>query len=276
MKKRMLPAEKPSGAGSDGDDRQFVTALHRGLEILRCFKPTDLAGLGNVELARRSGLPHSTISRLTYTLTALGYLLYDGETARYRLGIPVLGLGYACLAGLRVRDTAREYMRQMARESGENLLVALGGRDDLTMIYVACARSGGLMSLQLDVGSRISLSRSAMGRAYLAGTSEEERTTLMAEIRAKVGEDAWPALEVGILDAVKQVREKGFYTNLGEWNSGINAVAAPFRSEGSDLPLMAFNCGGPAFLHSQKVLEEKIGPRLVELVRTVSQTTGGA
>ncbi|WP_157018104.1 IclR family transcriptional regulator [Mesorhizobium xinjiangense] len=276
MRKRANPADRPAVEANDAEDRQFVTALHRGLEILRCFKPTDLAGLGNVQLAERTGLPHSTVSRLTYTLTALGYLLYDTETARYRLGIPVLGLGYACLAGLKVRETAREYMREMAQRAGENLLVALGGRDDLTMVYIACARSKGIVSLQLDVGSRISLGRSAMGRAYLAGTSEEERARLMQQIRARAGEAAWPALEAGIEDAVRQVREKGFYTNLGEWNSGVNAVAVPYRSAYSDMPLMAFNCGGPAFLHTQKALEEKIGPLLVDLVRTVSLANGDA
>lgn len=262
---------EPAGEG----DRQFITALHRGLEILRCFKPTDTSGLGNVDLATRSGLAHSTVSRLTYTLTALGYLLYEEQTGRYRLGIPVLGLGYACLSGLKVRDTAREYMREIARQAGENMLVALGGRDDLTMIYIACARSAGILSLQLDVGSRISLSRSAMGRAYLAGLGEEERELLMERIRAKAGEEAWPKLQAGILDAVRQVREKGFYTNVGEWNSGVNAVAAPYRSADSDMPLMAFNCGGPAFLHSPKILEERIGPLLVAMVRTMSLNGGG-
>ena len=41
-------------------DRQFVTALARGLELLRCFTPSESV-LGNQELARKTGLPKPTI-----------------------------------------------------------------------------------------------------------------------------------------------------------------------------------------------------------------------
>ena len=53
-------------------DRQFVTALARGLELLRCFTPESLL-LGNQELAKKTGLLKPTVSRLTHTLTRLGY-----------------------------------------------------------------------------------------------------------------------------------------------------------------------------------------------------------
>ena len=39
---------------SDPDDRHFVTALARGLEILRCFRPGE-ASLTNSEMAKRTG-----------------------------------------------------------------------------------------------------------------------------------------------------------------------------------------------------------------------------
>src|SRR5258706_6440355 len=56
-------------------DRHFVNALGRGLEVLACFRHGDRM-LGNQDLARACGLPKSTVSRLTNTLTKLGYLVY--------------------------------------------------------------------------------------------------------------------------------------------------------------------------------------------------------
>ncbi|MEX0759584.1 MAG: IclR family transcriptional regulator [Tistlia sp.] len=274
MRKRSNYAGPGGALGDPGkpleSERQFVSALHRGLEILRAFRPTD-AGLGNLELAQRTGLPTSTVSRLTYTLSMLGYLVYDEATGRYRMGVSVLSLGYACLGGMKIRETARIYMQEMADKAGPGVLVALGSRDQLSMTYVACARSGGMISLQLDVGSRISLARSAMGRAYLAGASEEERGPLLEKIRERVGEESWPRMEDEILEAVEQVRTKGFYTNLGQWQSDVHAVAAPYRSPESGSPLLAFNCGGPAYLLPKERLEEELGPRLVQLVATVSR-----
>ncbi len=61
-------------------DRHFVTALARGLELLACFRHGDRM-LGNQDLARRCGLPKSTVSRLTNTLTKLGYLVFVEESA---------------------------------------------------------------------------------------------------------------------------------------------------------------------------------------------------
>lgn len=66
----------PMNAHEEEDkDRQFVTALARGLELLRCFTPSESV-LGNQELARKTGLPKPTITRMTHTLTRLGYLKY--------------------------------------------------------------------------------------------------------------------------------------------------------------------------------------------------------
>jgi DNA-binding transcriptional ArsR family regulator len=81
----------------ESHDRQFVNALARGLEILRCFRPGEIY-LTNTELAKRTGLPKPTISRLTHTLTRLGYLEYSEDQGRYQLGSGVLALGYSLLS----------------------------------------------------------------------------------------------------------------------------------------------------------------------------------
>src|ERR1700677_3401420 len=72
-------------------DRHFVNALARGLELLSCFRHGDRM-LGNQDLARRCGLPKSTVSRLTHTLTKLGYLVYIEESAKYSLGTETLSV----------------------------------------------------------------------------------------------------------------------------------------------------------------------------------------
>lgn len=82
------------------EQRQFVTALARGLALLAAFRGERV--LGNLELARRTQLPKSTVSRLTFTLTCLGYLEQAddgrGHTA-YRLGARVAELGSPLAAG---------------------------------------------------------------------------------------------------------------------------------------------------------------------------------
>ncbi|MDF1855241.1 IclR family transcriptional regulator [Pseudooceanicola sp.] len=269
MRKRLTAVAIDRAHG--GNDRQFVTALHRGLEILRAFNPNDRAGLGNSDLAERTGLPNSTVSRLTFTLLKSGYLIYDENTGRYRMGVPVLSLGYACLAGLHVRETAQIYMQKLADECGDGVLVALGGRDNLSMTYLACARSIGVFSLQLDVGSRISLVRSSIGRAYIAGTTEAERNEILARVRDRTPADQLNKVLDGIARAREQIASRGFHANFGEWQKDVHAVSVPYRSQQPDTPMLAFNLGGNSTSLSKERLENELGPKLVELVETISR-----
>ena len=105
------------------EDRQFVTALARGLSVMRAFQPGD-GILGNGDIAERTGLPKPTVSRLTHTLTRLGYLVHAERLGKYRLGPGVLSLGYSLLANMDIRKIARPYMQELANASG--LGIALG------------------------------------------------------------------------------------------------------------------------------------------------------
>lgn len=275
MRKRTTETTSDLAECEFENDRQFVTALHRGLEILRAFKPDDSSGLGNRELAERTGLPNSTVSRLTYTLLKLGYLVYEDGTGRYKMGVPVLGLGYACLGGLRIRETVQPHMQRLADECGDGVMVALGGRDDMTMTYIAAARaSAGMISLQLNVGSRISLARSAMGRAYIAGTNAHEREQIMQRIQDRTDPEDWPRIQDEIADAIEQIKTRGFYTNIGMWQPDVNSVSVPYRSMHGDTPMLAFNLGGPAYILPKEHLVKELGPKLVQMANTIARVSG--
>ena len=102
-------ASEKGEVAEDAGGRLFVTALARGLEVLSAFRAGDGA-LGNLELARRTELPKPTISRITHTLTQLGYLSYNSRLGTYELGGRTLTLSYAALANLDIRRVARPIM----------------------------------------------------------------------------------------------------------------------------------------------------------------------
>ena len=128
-------------------DRKFVVALSRGLDVLRAFHPRD-GLLGNQEIAARTKLPKPTVSRLTYTLTKLGYLAQVSRFDKYQLAPPAMAIGYAALANLGIRGIAEAHMRKLAEETGGD--VAVGARDRLSMMYFAQCRG----ALQLERGTR--------------------------------------------------------------------------------------------------------------------------
>jgi len=251
-------------------DRKFVTALARGLEVLRVFTPTE-GLLGNGEIAERTGLPKPTVSRLTYTLTKLGYLSHVERLAKYQLAPAALALGYSALANIRIRQLARTHMQELADYAGA--IVALGTRDRLELIYLELARSkhGGM--LRLSQGSRLPVATTAMGRAVIAGMPEAERTWLLGYIKRQEGKN-WPKVRAGIDRAIRDLETRGFTLSLGEWERDINAVGVPLTApDGSGV--FAFNCGAPAFQFTRERLETDIGPRLVNMVRNVEVGLSG-
>jgi DNA-binding IclR family transcriptional regulator len=258
-----------TGKVAGKEDRHFVTALARGLSVLSCFSSGEKM-LGNLDIAKRCKLPKSTVSRLSYTLTKLGYLVFVEENGKYRLGTSTLALGSAMLARLDVRDLSRPLMQELADFS--NSMVSLGSRDRLSMIYVGNARSSAALTLSLDVGSRIPIATTAMGRAYLAMISEREREDIMERVR-ELDEMAWPAISKGIERALKEYRETGCVSSFGEWQADVNAIAVPLRP-GGGLPPMAINCGGPAYTLSKEFLLGEVRPKLIELVRQLEASLG--
>ena len=231
--------------------------------------------LGNQELARRCGLPKSTISRLTYTLTKQGYLEHadDGSgNSGYRLGSAVLALGSAMLARMDMRQVARPLMQELADHS--QAMVSLGMRDRLSMIYVENCRSESALTLSLDVGSRIPLATTAMGRAYLALCSESQRTALMERIR-EIDEGEWPRVRQGIERALSEYRELGCCTSFGEWQKDVNAIAIAFHPPGGR-SVMAINCGGPGFSLSREFLLEEVRPQLLALAQRLEGLSAAA
>jgi len=269
----MTPMKKPNisavAAAAKGD-RHFVNALGRGLEVLACFRHGDRM-LGNQDLARACGLPKSTVSRLTNTLTKLGYLVYVEESAKYSLGIATLSLGSAMLARLDIRKLAHPRMQELA-EFGQ-CMVSLGTRDRLSMLYIDVVRGSGAVTLSLDMGARIQIATSAMGRAYITAVSEAERNEIMERVRELVAEDRWSEIKAGIDRAMSDIRELGVCCSFGEWQKDVNGIAVPVRP-GGGLPPMPINCGAPAYMVSKDFLLEKVRPKLIALANELETSLG--
>lgn len=222
-----------------GSDRQFVIALARGLAVLQAFSPGDDL-LTNAELSARTKLPKATISRFTHTLSRLGYLAPALGGAGYRLDPHVLTLGFPVLARLGVRALARPLMQAFA--TSEGVSVALGLRDGAHMIFVERVRSPEHSALQQDIGTRVPIASTALGRAYLAGMPDDDRAALMQELRATGLPGWWAPVRRGIERELARHRSEGYCIG-GDWQSAVNGVAVPLALPGR--PLLALGCGAP-------------------------------
>ncbi|MGG7567080.1 IclR family transcriptional regulator [Rhodovulum sp. DZ06] len=242
-----------------GEDRKFIWSVARAMQLLQAFRLRDGA-MGNNELSESTGIAKATVTRLTHTLTELGYLKRDGSR-KYYPSPTLLTLGYTVLGKLRVRQMAQSGMQEIANAS--NASVALSWPEEDTMVYVAASAAAGADGLLLDVGSRVSMANTAVGRAYLACLSDEEIEAKFKRWEVLYGA-AWPELRERVLRSIEEVRTRGFCVVDREWRNNVRAAATPIY-DADHQTYMSMNCGGPAFVLDEAKLVEECGPRLVHL-----------
>ena len=252
----------------DENDRQYITALARGLELLRCFTPKN-QHLGNQELSLMTGLPKPTITRLTHTLSRLGYLKQVPHSTKFQLSIGVLSFGYSLLSNISIRSIVLPYMTELADYAQAS--VAMATRDRLNMIYLDVVQGKGSMTMQRQVGTYLPIHLSSIGRACLATIPEDEREFLLNAIRAK-HKDQWITIKQALDQAFKDYQDFGYCFSVGDWHKDVNSVAVPFYHEQHGL--LVFNCGGPSFILKREKLENEIAPRLLHMVNNIAKDVG--
>lgn len=254
-----------SDSASFEGDRQFSMNLSRGLQMLRAFTVDDTS-LSHRDLCARSGLPKATVSRLIYTLTMLGYLTRTPDQ-RYTLGAGVLLLGYPMLAGMKIRQIARPWLEQLARETGGS--ANLGMRDRLDVVYVDSSRADRSNATAPDIGSTRPLLLCAIGRALLIGSPQREQTAILNRLRVadperyKVERLLWERDRDGFA-------RRGWCWSVGDWRPEIQAVAMPIRQTLHPEPV-ALNCTWTVVPGRRAKEPTAIAALLKEAVRRIEQ-----
>jgi DNA-binding IclR family transcriptional regulator len=251
---------------SSAEDPEFVAAAARALTVLQAFTP-EAPELGNAEIAQRCGYPKSTVSRLTYTLAKLGFLRLEPQTQRYRLGPSVVGLARGFLGARGVREVAAPYMEALAMRF--RAPVALTERDGLDMLYLAYARGNAPVIVAHAVGSRLPLTTSAAGRAWLAAAHPVEAAAVREQLAQQLGA-GWDDAARRLDDAARDLQRLGFTRSYRELQAEVNSVAVPLRSP-VDGSLAVFNLAAPAALVSTRRFDAELGPALQDMVAAVAR-----
>lgn len=240
-------------------DRQFVTALARGISVLRCFT-ADTPELSVSEIARLTSLPQPTVWRLCHTLEQLGYLVTMPDSQTLRAGIPLLSLGQAAVAAQSIAQLAMPHMKRIASEYEG--AVSLGVRDGDDMVYLQRQHGSSIILGNLRVGSRVPIAVSATGWAYVAGLQPAEQEKLIAHLCKSAG-PLGTDLESRLHKALAQYRTDGYVFNLGLLHPQVHSVGVPVISPDGET-ILALSSGGIAQVFSTDVLA-RIGGELVRL-----------
>lgn len=259
-------AHEPPG---EGEGRQ--SALARGINVLRCFTTAQPA-LGSKDLIERSGLPKPTAFRTIQTLRDIGLLQFSERRGRYMLAPGLLALCAPLLAGMTIRSMARPMMQELADYAqGQVSLVA--GTATQRPVFVEITQGRGNTVFRPELGTSISLSRSASGRAWLVMLDDADRERQLGEAAAAdPGRADW--LRDKLDDTRKQLQTQGYCRNLGELDPVTVGVAVPVHMA-LDGQYFVFGCTVPSFrLVESPLLLGDLGMRLAALVQNVEGALG--
>jgi DNA-binding IclR family transcriptional regulator len=245
-------------------DRQFVTSLSRGLTVLTCFG-RERRDLSAMDVSRITGLPQPTVWRMCHTLLELGYLVHVPSSERMRLGVPVLGLGFAALAAQPISQLATPHMQKLAEQCKG--AVALGTRDGLDIVYLQRCQGPSVLLTDLQVGARVPIARSATGWGYLAGLSPDALDELMRACKKQMGPQ-WSSWEKRIQAALADYRKVGYVLGIGVLHQEINSLALPIVSPDGET-VMPISCGGQASVFTKEALV-KLAPAVKRLADIIS------
>ncbi|MFZ5917704.1 MAG: IclR family transcriptional regulator [Chloroflexota bacterium] len=209
------------------DERYFVPSLARGLEILSSFSATG-PSLTLSDLARRLGMGRSSVYRLAHTLTQLGYLEFDENTKHYSPSAKVLTLAADTAAGMALSTAALPHLKELARQFDET--ASLGILVGQHVVFVQRIESQQILTTRFQIGSRLPVYCTSLGKTLLAFLPPEEARDLLSTLDlVPMGPNTITDVEA-LLDNLAQIRASGFGLNDQELTVGLHSVAAPVRS----------------------------------------------
>jgi len=223
-----------------------VAAVQRAIAILD--ELAEARGeLGTNEIARRTGINVSTISRILATLAGGGLVDHVASTGRYRLGAGVVRLANA--AGLDLRSLARPHLADLARHVGETVTLSVPGEHEaFTLDFVQSQLS---VRSVAEVG-RVSVAHAtAVGKVFLAHGGRLPDGPLRAFTERTIVDPA--VLEV----EVATTRERGWGQAVGEREEDLNAVAAPVQDRAGQL-VAILGVQGPAVRFSARAMRTAV------------------
>lgn len=212
------------------EDRDFATTLARGLRVICAFDPHS-SSMTLAEIAQKTGLNRATARRLTLTLEQLGYARRNGR--HFELTPKVLELGYAYLGSMGLPELADPFLDEAVEKFGESCSISvLSGTE---IVYIARRPTSRIMSVSLNIGTKLPAFWTSMGRVLLSEKSVSELDAMLDHIELIPFTEYTVTDRAALHTILAEVRETGYSLVDQELENGLQALAVPLRNRRNEL-----------------------------------------
>ncbi|MFI0981322.1 IclR family transcriptional regulator [Streptomyces sp. NPDC021093] len=242
---------------------QNVLNALRALEEVAARQP-----IGVAELARAMELPKSTAQRTLATLHKAGWIQQTGNTpTRWALTTKALLVGRQATGELGLRDVAVPAMEELRRRTDETVHLAVPEGD--RVILIERLETSRPVRIVLPLGQVLPGHASANGKAVLAARPDEAVEQYIAAGLAGFTEGTITEPDA-LRTELREIRQRGYATNGGEWRTDVSAVAAAVLGP-DGLPVASISVNVPT---SRMTPESRadLGAQVAEVAREVGKS----
>jgi IclR family pca regulon transcriptional regulator len=217
--------------------RDRIGGFAKGLQVIEAFGQ-DRSRLTIAEVSRLTGLERATARRYLLTLVAGGYADFDGKF--FTLTARILRLGYAYLAATPLPGILQPFLERVSESTEESSSACI--LDGTDIVYIARSAPRRVMSIGLQVGSRLPAYRASMGRVLLAALPREAAAAVLAASRIEKA-TPYTITDINLLTAeIAAVGDRGYSIVDQEIELGLRSIAVPVYDAGGRV-VAAMNVG---------------------------------
>ncbi len=247
----------------DRDSSQHVQSVERVFAVIRTFGG-DNPSLTLSEVAKRAGLTRATARRLLLTLESLGYVGSRGRA--FFLRPRMLDLGFAYLASVPVWGVVQGHLEILVQRVMESSSASvLDGPDIIYTVRVPTKR---IMSIQIEVGTRLPAFATSMGRVLLASLGEEELESYLGEASLTRLTSQTLTTPDQLRKTLDVVREQGWCMLDQELEIGVRSIAVPLHDSVGRV-FAAANISTQAARVPAEQLQQEILPQLLDSAKAI-------
>jgi IclR family KDG regulon transcriptional repressor len=201
-----------------------TSTIAKGLKILEIIAQNNVyRGVSFARIVDASKMNRSNVYRYLKTLVDCGWLEFDPETYRYRIGGKPLQIAGASLQQMDLRTIARPFLEELAEETC--LAIHLGVMYETSVIYIDKVESNSPIQMRSRPGMSAPAYCTAMGKALLATFDPQEVSVLLAGSFTRRTPNTITTIEELSVD-LDRVRERGYAIDHEENELGIGCVGA--------------------------------------------------
>lgn len=248
------------------EDHEFVQSFVRGLDVIRSFSRAR-PRMTLSEVAEETRMTRAAARRFLLTLVKENYAQTDGKY--FELGPKVLDLGFAYLASMSLWDIAEPVMREVVGKTGESCSMAV--LDGAEIVYVARVPSNRVMTIGLNVGSRLPSHCTSMGRVLLAALPEKEIAKRLTQVAMVKVTPQTISSKTKLRSELGRVARQGWSLVDQELEPGLRSLAVPVCNRAGAV-VAAINLGCHAGRVSLDTMTGKFLPVLLDASRQITRS----